>query len=285
MRATKLRPWSGQKTPSQLQSYPARWTRPVASFSFADWSERACSGSARPSDVAERPLGCLRVARQLRQLAELGGDLDFPRAGAGRKRHRPPIDVLRDPGERDVVERGQAFLGPDAPLRRLNGERPARSSPVVRERDPAGQILVDQSGNVVAFNPAVVDAVRETDGVAREPVAADVGALPGGLRTELLAERLEQRPAGAGTAWIVLPVRAGEKKRLVDLGRRLPRVDVAQILVVGDLEPGEALPAFARVGDVDGEVGVMTAIRPPDEEEAGAGLCGPELPYARLYLV
>jgi hypothetical protein len=107
----------------------------------------------------------------------------------------------------------------------------------VRERDPAGEILVNEGGNIVAVDPSVVDAVRQADGVGGEAVAADVSALPGRLRVELLAESLEERTAVARTARIVLPVRAGEEEWLVDLGRRRPGVEPAELLVVRDVEP------------------------------------------------
>jgi hypothetical protein len=155
----------------------------------------------------------------------------------------------------------------------------------VRERDPAGEILVDEEGNVVAVNPSVVDAVGQADGVGGEAVAADVSALPGRLRAELLAETLEERTAVARAARIVLPVRAGEEEWLVDLGGCSPGVEPAELLVMCDVEPAETLLTLAGVGDVDGQCRVMPAVGPPDQQEARARMDRPKLPQARFDLI
>ena len=95
------------------------------------------------------------------------------------------------------------------------------------ERDPPGEVLVDEDGNLVTLQAAVVDAVRQADRITGKPVTADVGALPRRIGADLLAERLEEWAAVARTARIVLPVGAGQEERIVHLTCVGPGIDAA----------------------------------------------------------
>src|SRR5215203_4398443 len=107
----------------------------AGSCSFADSSAKASSGSARHSDVAPRTLRGVRVARQLRELAELFGDLYLAGPDWGPEGDAPAAVSPVDACECKVGQVGQALFGPDPPLGRLDGERPARASAVVRQRN------------------------------------------------------------------------------------------------------------------------------------------------------
>src|SRR5215207_5255980 len=100
--------------PSRPPSCRGCWTSRVGSSSSGASSERACCGSARPSDVAERPPGGRRVARQLRQLTKLGDDLDLAPPKRSGERDDPALVTLLDGVEREIVESGEAFLCTDS---------------------------------------------------------------------------------------------------------------------------------------------------------------------------
>jgi hypothetical protein len=114
----------------------------------------------------------------------------------------------------------------------------------VLERHVVGEVMVEHVRRVVPIDPTVVDAVRKRDEIPGEPVAADMGALPGRRLVQLLADRLPERTAVARAARVVLPVRADEEERLVDRLRGLEGIELAQLFVVVDLEAPEALAAL-----------------------------------------
>src|SRR5215212_5801143 len=254
----------------------------AGSCSFAGSSAKAFSESASHSDVAPRTLCGVRVARQLRELAELFGELHLTRPRRAREGDAPAPVRPVDADECEIVEGGQAVFGPDPPLRGLDGEGPARASAVVRQRDLSGEILVDEAGNIVT---ADVDAVRQTDDVPGEAISADVRALPYVLLLELLVQRVEEGASVARAASVVLSVCASEEERLGHPSRRSPGVDLTEVLVVGDLQLGELLLALARVGNVDPEPMVVPTVGTTDEEQTAARLRRPQLSQPRLDLV
>ncbi len=141
-----------------------------------------------------------------------------PRAGAAARSRRP----------------APASPSPERPRRWSRSRWPARWAPAT----------ASAGGGI---DPAVVEAVRQHQQVAGEPVAADVGDLPGllGVRRR---ERLRDGPAAFGAAGVVAAVGAHREHRPV--GRRQPRrlataergqVEVEQVLGPLDrrgLEPG-----------------------------------------------
>ena len=99
------------------------------------------------------------------------------------------------------------------------------------------------SPHVVAVDSPVVDAVRERDEIPGEPVAADVGALPGGRLVQLFADSLPERAPVPRAAAVVLSVRADEKERLVELLGGFERVDPAKLLVLLQLRGRQVVRA------------------------------------------
>jgi hypothetical protein len=147
----------------------------------------------------------------------------------------------------------------------------------MEERDVAGEILINDGGNVVPLDPPVVHAVRQAYEVAGESVAAHVGALPSRLCGDLLVQRLEKRTAVAGAAGVVFPVRAREEERLVDRRRCLPRVEGPKVFMIGELDVPEPLASFARVGDVNGQPRVPAAVGAANKENAGRAVSRAQL--------
>src|SRR5215211_4511236 len=217
----------------------------AGSCSFAGSSAKAFSESASHSDVAPRTLCGVRVARQLRELAELFGDLHLTR-----------------------------------PRRAREGDAPAPVRPV-----DADECEIVEGGHIVTADTAEVDAVRQTDDVPGEAIPADVRALPYVLLLELLVQRVEEGASVARAASVVLSVCASEEERLGHPSRRSPRVDLTEVLVVGDLQLGELLLALARVGNVDPEPMVVPTVGTTDEEQTAARLRRAQLSQPRLDLV
>jgi hypothetical protein len=151
---------------------------------------------------------------------------------------------------------------------RLDVERVARASAVVRQRDAAGEVLVEDPDRLFALDAPVVVAVRKADEVAGEAVAADVRALPDRLLFELLRERLEQRAPVPGAAGVVLAVRADQEERLRDRVARGGEVERAQVVVRLERETAELLLALARRRRERAQLGAAAPVRSADEEQS-----------------
>ena len=177
-------------------------------------------------------------------------------AGPELERHLALVHVALAVGERDqrallrhepeIVEAQQSRALPDVALSRLRGERVTRPAAVVRELDRVLEVRVEHAARVLPFDAPVVHAARETEEVAGEAVTADVGRLPDGLLLDLLGERLEERPAEAGAARVVLAVRADEKERVLEGLAGTREVERAQLLVRRERRAAQALLSLPR---------------------------------------
>ena len=127
-------------------------------------------------------------------------------------------------------------------------------------------MLVQHGTGGFTVDAPVVEALRQTDEVSREAIAADVRHLPGPLGVELVPQSLVQRPSVAGAARIVLAVRADEEERVPGRAAR-PQVDAAEILVGLELEARQALLALPGRGGIRDELRPAPAIGSTDEEE------------------
>ncbi len=155
---------------------------------------------------------------------------------------------MREPSLRDepeVVEAQQPGALPDVALGRLRRERVARAASIVLELDRVLEVRVEHAARVRALDASVVHAARETEKVAGEAIAADVGRLPNGLLLDLLGERLEERTAVARAARVVLAVRADEKERALERLAGTREVERAQLLVRGERRAAQALLPLA----------------------------------------
>ena len=176
--------------------------------------------------------------------------------------------LLRD--EPEIVEAQQSRALPDVALGRLRGERVTRPAAVVRELDRVLEVRVEHAARVLPLDASVVHAARETEEVAGEAVAADVRRLPDGLLLDLLGERLEERPAEAGAARVVLAVRADEKERVLERLAGTREVERAQLLVRRERRAAQALLSLARRCRVGAELLPPAAVRAADEEQPRA---------------
>src|SRR2546428_7360922 len=171
------------------------------------------------------------AARQVGQLSGLLLDLDLQHAPAYAEANRLASDEL------EVADAGQPGLRAHGSLGSLDGERVARAPAVQLEVDAPGQVLVEQEPRVLAADAPEPQALGQADEIAREPVAADVRALPEPARLGLVAQRREQGAAVARAAPVVLAVRADEEERVVD---RLAcgvevEVEVEEVLIAAEL--------------------------------------------------
>ncbi len=147
----------------------------------------------------------------------------------------------RDRAERLVRLDPQVAEGPAGRI--LGGllQEPVRAAAAQPgQHDPARPVLVHHLAGVQDVGPAVVDAVREQQQGGREPVAADVRALPY-RRPFPPGQRRRHQPAPARAALVVAPVRA---HRDHGLGRRRTRLAVhrGQVLVrAGRFAPADRL--------------------------------------------
>src|SRR4029450_1204383 len=128
--------WSRSPTPrgrSLFRICPARWTTKAGSSWPAGSSAKGSCASAGRSDVAEGALCGLRLARQLRELAELDGHLVRSTAFRGVECDDPALlaDLLRF-DEWQVVQACKPPVLANPPFSCLDGERPAGSTAVVR---------------------------------------------------------------------------------------------------------------------------------------------------------
>ena len=130
---------------------------------------------------------------------------------------------VRSPYVRAAV--GRTSSGPARPSRRrtatsaactgmARSERPRRWSSSSRPAATPSATASAASGS----RPAVVEAARQDEQVAGEPVAADVGALPHRVGMRTRGERRRQRSAALGAAGVVPAVGADGEQR----GRRTP---------------------------------------------------------------
>ena len=110
-------------------------------------------------------------------------------------------------------------------------------SAVVREREPPGEVLPHRPDAVLGRQPAVAVCVRQGEQVGGEPVAAEMGGLPGEFRPAL-GEGGGQRASALGAAGVVPAVGADQQQRL---GVRLE----ADAVRAGDLDAARA--AWLRV--------------------------------------
>ena len=143
---------------SRPRTSRATSTRRAGWCSSAASSARACSGSARRSDVATGPPGDRRVAGEVGELAGLLDDVDLVRPDSASETHRPTVVAAR--ATRRQGERSSSPVRPsshDAPLGRLDGEGPARAAAVAVE-GAARRDARRGAPDVVAVDPPVVDA-------------------------------------------------------------------------------------------------------------------------------
>ena len=122
------------------------------------------------------------------------------------------------PGER--VNRPDPQVLAQRDLRGLDGEGEDGPAAQERQQQLAVAMRSDQVTGVLRRQPPVVEAVRQDEHVRGEPVAADVGDLPGVLGCDVV-QCPAQRSAELGAAGIVLAVGAHAEQRLVV--RRQPR--------------------------------------------------------------
>jgi hypothetical protein len=132
--------------------------------------------------------------------------------------------------------------------------------------DAAAERRLEHGERVAGLDAAVVDAVRERDEVAREPVAADVRGLPHPLRLDELAHRVVERPPAARAAAVVLAVRADEEERMADGVARRLEVEVEQVLVAVEPQPAERRLA-GGAADEAGEPLLAAPLAAADEED------------------
>ena len=137
-------------------------------------------------------------------------------------------------------------------LGRLHGARVRASPAVAVEIDASVVVRSDEAGGVGRAHAPVVEAVREHDDVACEPVAAHVRRLPHVVGVRRQAERVVERASVQRAAPIALPVGADDEEWPVDGVKRRAagqeragEIDAAEVVLVLDLEPEE--PLLSRV--------------------------------------
>jgi hypothetical protein len=185
-----------------------------------------------------------------------GGELDQPAAaGPG---------LTDEPHVRDAE---QPRLLPDGPLGRLDRERVAAAAAVVGEVDLARERRLEHAPGAGRLDASVVDAVRESDEIPGEAVAADVSRLPDPAVLDLLADGVVERSPVLRAAAVVLAVRADEQEGMGDglAGRR--KVDREQVVVPLELEPTEAPLGLGRACDEREQPVAAPPLGPADEED------------------
>ena len=146
----------------------------------------ATSSCAGPTERAGRPAG------QLTLLAELGVHPHLPALAVDVEHggRLGPAPLVRDQRERRDASAPE--LAAQVHLGGLHRERVRRAAAQVVEVEPPVEVCRGEPRGVRRLEPSVVEAVREHQHVGREPVAADVGDLPG-----LLGRRLRPAPRRA----------------------------------------------------------------------------------------
>ena len=159
-------------------------------------------------------------------------------------------------------------------LGRLDVERVARPTAVaVESSDPALAVATRDLGSLVRLDAPVVQPMGERHQVAGEPVAADVGALPGEVR-ERGGEPLHEGAPPLRATGISPSVGADDEEGMGVRGERgaIARIQLERVL--DRVDGGEAEPGVARVGREaqDGAVVVLgDAVRLADQQDARSG--------------
>lgn len=78
--------------------------------------------------------------------------------------------------------------------------------------DAVGEVTLNSGDGATGVEPSVVHTVGDDDRVGREPVTANVGALPHQFRPSL-TERTPHRPAPHCAAGVMLPMSADQDDR------------------------------------------------------------------------
>lgn len=202
--------------------------------------------------------------------SRLGGELD------------PPALVRAfDSAEAKIVHAAETVCEPDGKVRGLHREGLARAPAVAVEVDPPGKVLVEDAWGLVPGDASEVEALGETDEVAREPVAAEMARLPDPALVQFVAQRLVQRPSVARAAGVVLAVGADDQERMVDGRRVVQEVKPAEVVVAFELDPDQTLLSLARAGCERGKLGAPAAIWTADEQQP-AVRNGAHLPAQRV---
>ena len=202
----------------------------------------------------------------------------------------PPVvaEALR-PHQGEVVDAEEALGLPDRLLGGLHREGVGAAPAVTGEVDhPRGERR-EQQVDVLGPDAPEVEAVRQRDDVAGEAVAADVGGLPDLGAGRRAAEGVVERPALRGAAPVALAVRADDEERLLerDAGtavtfERGDQVDLAEVVVVLDVQSEEPFVAGKRAADHDATEALRAPFGLPHEQQAGMRQRGELLPEMRL---
>jgi hypothetical protein len=173
----------------------------------------------------------------VRGLACLGRDIDLELGATGHDGHEPALVRPRDAADAHVEDPEEPGLFPHSAFGSLSGKRMAGAAAIVLQVHPPIERGLDHRQRLARIHAAVVDAVRQGDEVAREPVAADVGRLPHPLVLDELTHRVVERTAVDGTAAVVLAVRADQEERMLDRRSGARHVELEQVVVAFELDP------------------------------------------------
>jgi hypothetical protein len=207
----------------------------------------------------------------VRGLALLARHIDFELAPARDDRHQPGLRRTRNAADAHVEDSEQAGLLPHGPFRRLSGKRMAGTAAIVGQVHPPVEGRLDHRQGLACIHPAVVDAVRQGDEVACEPVAADMGRLPHPFVVDELAHGVVERPAVDGAAAVVLAVRADEEEGVLDRGSGARHVELEQIVVALELDPPQLSTCLFRARKEREQAVLRAPLPAPDEERPPVG--------------
>src|SRR5918994_3990741 len=209
-----------------------------------------------------------------RLVADLCPDADFVGVALGLQLYRPRIPLGANSRENNRIDRNQARGLADDPFGRLHGERVHRAPAIPVEADLAREVGIQERPHVLVADSTEVAALRETDDVPGEAIAADVRRLPDPRRLRLGAQTLVELMAVLRAAPVTLSVRTDDEERVLDGDTRQPRVPQGrdevqreQILVPLELEPVEALFTLSRAAEEERPAGIRPPVRLLHEQE------------------